>query len=92
MAGLLFPAHKRAMYLTHNEHKNDYKSVKQWFDDHDHGDTKEHFADITPEDYEECLRTDELWVLQWYPDTTVGFYCVAAPTFEKVLARAAEAL
>jgi hypothetical protein len=42
-------------------------------------------AHITPEDRAECLRTDSLWVLQWYPNTPIGFYRVAGPTLERVL-------
>ena len=36
------------------------------------------------------IETGELWEMQWYPDTPVSFYCVAAPTLADLLRYAME--
>jgi hypothetical protein len=42
-----------------------------------------------PAEMEKAISEDSLWTLQWYPDTSVGFYRVAASTLEKCLELAA---
>lgn len=79
-----FPEHKCGLYLQHNPHKDVYETVEQWLDN-DIDD-----SEITPEDKAKAVETDELWTLQWYPDTPIGFYFVAAPTLERLLERANE--
>lgn len=74
------PAHKASLHLSHNEHLGIYEPIADALadlDDHD----------ITPEDRAECLRTNSLWILHWYPETPVGFCRVAAATLERVLER-----
>lgn len=29
-----------------------------------------------------AIRENSVWIIQWYPHTPVGFYCVGASTFE----------
>ena len=74
------PAHKCGLFLTHNEHRNYYEKLDQFIVDHDLVDDFE-----SPEALQRALDTDECWVLQWYPDTPVGFCRVAAPTFSEAL-------
>ena len=78
------PKHKCGLYLRHNEHKDLYQDIglaielmenAKWEND----ESKKRAAD-----------TDELWILQWYPRTPIGFHCVAAPTFEEVIHLAME--
>ncbi len=33
-----------------------------------------------------AIAADEIWTLQWYPNTPVGFNSIAAPTLEELLA------
>ena len=73
-----FPEHKCGLYLEHNTHRDVYESLKDRLKD-------DIFSDMLEEDRIECLRTNELWTLQWYPDTPVGFIFVAGPTLERVL-------
>lgn len=73
-----FPSHKCGLYLTHNEHKDYYETVAQFIADRD-------FDFVSDEDKQKCLAENELWVLQWYPDTPVGFNMVAGSTLEIVL-------
>ena len=63
------------LFITHNGHHTNYESVKDYLDCNDR-------IEITPEDREECIRLNEIWELQWYPETPIGFYCVGAPTLE----------
>ena len=82
-----FPAHKGAMYITHNDHKSAYQPLGEWIEDQN-----DRFEFENDEAKARCLATDELWELQWYPETPVGFYSVAAPTFEEAVAFANAAI
>lgn len=66
--------------IFHNEHRNSYMTVEEYlrFCDYDE-------EDLTSEDRAECIRTEEVWELVWYPDTPVGHFRVVAPTLERVL-------
>lgn len=77
------PEHKCGLYLTHNEHRDLYEKLEKWIVDND---VTEDFADDAAR--QRAIETDECWVLQWYPDTPVGFCRVAAPTLEEALALA----
>lgn len=77
------PEHKCGLYLTHNEHRDLYQKLEKWIVDND---ATEDFADDAAR--QRAIETDECWVLQWYPDTPVGFCRVAAPTLEEALALA----
>jgi|HubBroStandDraft_6_1064221.scaffolds.fasta_scaffold337814_3 hypothetical protein len=79
-----FPKHM-SMTIAHNEHKNCYQSVIQYFDHVQH--RKE---SCTPEEFAEMIATDEIWEIQWYPRTPISFYYVMAATFEKALEMAME--
>ncbi len=81
-----FPEHKCALHLTHNEHKSYYETVEQWFENLE----SLHEIDISAEDKAECIRTGEVWSLQWYPDTPIGSYQVIGPTLKRVLELANE--
>lgn len=84
---LKFPRHKAAMYISHNEHKNSYDTVAQHMSD------LELNADEcgSVEEFRELLEGDEIWTIQWYPDTPIGFYRVCASTFERALELAIKA-
>ncbi len=75
-----FPNFKCAMYLQCNDHKNIYQSAADWIVDNlDHYHWKDDSA------IQRAIDTDTIWTLQWYPDTPVGCYAVAAPTLHEVL-------
>ena len=81
LAKLNFPDHKAAMSLEHNPHKNNYQSVETWI---------EECCDFAEweneEEKQKSINTNEIWMLQWYPETPIGFYCVAASTLDAVIA------
>ena len=78
-----FPRHSCGLYLTHNEHKDVYESVENFVVDR--GDDDCWIGDA---EREEAIATNELWRLQWYPDTPIGFYVVLAASFTRLLAHA----
>lgn len=88
MSQLEFPAHKGSLILTHNEHKNYYKTVQMMIDDRSHGYHPDEW--VSDEQMQKAIATDECWVLQWYPHTPVGFIIMAAADLDVLLKAAAE--
>lgn len=78
---LKLPEHKCGLYITHNEHKNYYLSVEEYIAD----DISQRCDWLNEEAKAKAIATNEVWTLQWYPNTPVGFNCVAAPTLEELL-------
>jgi hypothetical protein len=73
------PKHNCGLYLAHNAYRDIYQSIAQ---------AVENLEDCytwSAEEKKNALETEELWTLQWYPDTPVGFYAVAASSLEKLL-------
>lgn len=66
--------------ILHNEHRCSHMTVEEYvkFCDYDEDD-------LSPADLAECIRTEEIWEILWYPDTPVGFFRVVAPTLERAL-------
>lgn len=79
---MIFPEHKCGLHLTHNQHKDYYETVERYFEN----GWMEGFA--SEEDKQRMIAADEIWELQWYPDTPVGFYKVVGVTLEEVLKKA----
>jgi hypothetical protein len=77
-----FPPHKCGLYLTHNEHKDLYQTLEEWYEDQADN------YDLLPSEFAECLEANEFWSLHWYPETPVGFYTAAASSLEKLLEKA----
>jgi len=83
------PRHNGSLYITHNEHINYYVTVDEMIEScHPAVDDKDYF--VSEEDMQKCIDTNELWELQWYPDSPIGFYKVCGSSLEIVLARALE--
>jgi hypothetical protein len=77
-----WPKHKASMYLTHNEHLSYYRTVKQSIEDEDHG-----YKDdwVSEEQKQKAIETNECWILQWYPETPVGFCILAAADLDVLI-------
>ena len=73
------PKHKCGLYLTHNEHKDFYESAEEWIADRQFEDDF-----VSPEEMQKAIQEDSIWRLQWYPETPVGFYSVAAASLEAI--------
>jgi len=79
MSSLLqqLPKHNCGLYLEHNPHKDCYEDVETFtlLDD----------SWVSPEECQKAIISNELWTLQWYPDTPIGFHRVMASTLEAIL-------
>lgn len=73
------PAHKCGLYLTHNEHKDLYESAEDWIENRQFEDDF-----VSPEEMQKAIAENSVWRLQWYPDTPVGFYSIAAASLEAI--------
>jgi len=69
------PEHKCGLHLSHNEHRDVYETVEQFY---------ESDCFVSPEEWRKAVAEDNVWVLQWYPDTPIGFYRIAASTLEAI--------
>lgn len=77
-----FPHHEASLHLTHNDHKSVYETAEQWIADND----ERGFAEwISEEQKQKAIETDSIWTLQWYPNTPVGFNCLAAADLDLLL-------
>lgn len=77
-----FPRHECSLSLTHNQHKDYYETAEQYLS-HWQDNNGPTFSD--EEDRARCISENELWELQWYPDTPIGSYHIAGSTLAKVL-------
>jgi hypothetical protein len=74
------PEHKCGLHLEHNVHKNYYETAESYIRDYGMHVWKDEASK------QRAIDTDSIWTLQWYPDTPIGFYAIAAPTLEELLA------
>ena len=75
-----WPKHACELIVTHNGHTTYYQSVGDYI-----AEMRMDDEDIAPDERKKCIDSGEIWELQWYPNTPVGFNRVAASTFEKAL-------
>ena len=45
---------------------------------------------VSEAEKQKAIDTDSVWTLQWYPDTPVGFYAVAASSLKAIVCAALE--
>ena len=62
-----WPRHKAALIVSHNDHKNSYATIEEW----------ESFLNMRPdwaseEERSKAIASDNMWSVQWFPDTPVG--------------------
>jgi hypothetical protein len=75
------PPHKCGLHLSHNEHRDVYETIHDFYDADDF---------ISPEEWHEAVAKDSVWVLHWYPETPIGFIRMAASTLEALEAKLRE--
>lgn len=73
------PEHKCGLYLEHNANRDYYETVEQYLHENTHYQFKDDAA------RQACIYSNELWTLQWYPNTPNGFIAVAAQTLDELL-------
>ena len=69
------PEHKCGLHLSHNEHRDVYETVEEFYEAEDF---------ISSDEWHKAVAEDSVWVLHWYPNTPVGFNRIAASTLEAI--------
>lgn len=77
------------LHIEHQPHAANYETVEEWLL-YNESEPATRFADYPAEDRAAMLAAGEIWTVQWYPNTPVGFCCVAAATLERALELANE--
>ena len=72
------PRHLCGLYIEHNTHKNTHETVAQRVaqGDDDHW--------VSSEERQQAIDTDEVWSIQWYPNTPIGFYRLQASSWAAI--------
>lgn len=70
-----FPAHKCGLHLSHNEHKDFYETVEQFY---------EHKDFVSVYEWNKAVNEDSVWILHWYPNTPIGFIRICASSLEAI--------
>lgn len=84
----IFPRHRCSLTLTHNQPHDYYESVADYIAGHEgRGSAPDWPSD---EAKARAIATNEIWELQWYPNTPISSFIIAAPTLAELLAFARE--
>lgn len=75
------PEHKCGLHLSHNEHRDVYETIEEFYDAEDF---------VSPEEWNKAVSADSVWVLHWYPNTPIGFIRIAASTLDALEAKVKE--
>jgi len=85
----LLPTHKCELTLTHNTHTSSYQTVAEWEVDY-----QQHFGHlvqwVSEEQRAKAIATNEVWSIQWYPETPIGSYTLYACDLDVLLKAACE--
>lgn len=84
MTDIVWPKHACELSLTHNRNRSYYQTVEEMVRDDNLGDW------VSDEQRQKAIDTNEIWELQWYPDTPIGFCCLWAADLDVLLAAAQE--
>ncbi len=79
----MFPPHKCGLYLEHNDCRNVYEDVATWVISDSERACPYAWKDANQK--QRAINTNEVWTLQWYPETPIGFHAIAAPTLPELL-------
>lgn len=80
----MLPRHGAGLTIERNPGRVAYESVAQWLDSATAYSGEPSWS--SPEARVRAIETDDVWVMQWYPATPVGFHMIAAPTLGELLA------
>jgi len=75
------PKHRCGLHLSHNEHRDVYETIEEFYDPEDF---------ISTEEWGKAVAEDSVWVLHWYPNTPIGFIRIAASTLEAIKSKLKE--
>jgi hypothetical protein len=81
-----WPKHEASMMLTHNEHKNYYRTVAEEI-----ANGHPCYQDwVSPEQRQKAIDSNECWSLEWYPKEPLTSLCLAAADLDVLIAAAKE--
>ncbi len=84
-----WPAHKASLHIDHNQHLAYYETVESALDSGPGSHPTYNRRDFPDEaEIAKSIQTGEVWTIQWYPDTPVGFCRVHAATLSRALEHA----
>jgi hypothetical protein len=69
------PKHKCGLHLMHNDHINIYMTIEENYN-------KDQF--VSEAEWEKAIRTNNVWCLEWYPETPIGFHVICASSLEAI--------
>jgi len=79
------PADKYGLFLEHNPHRVYHQTVEEYVENLQLGESW-----VSPEEEAHAKGLDDFWIIQWYPDTTVGFYVLLGHSLEELLKEASK--
>ena len=62
--------------LEHNPHKAVYQSVEDFINGNPF------YSDLDVGNKKKCIEADEIWILQYYPHTPIGFHVILSHSWE----------
>jgi hypothetical protein len=78
------PRHECGLYLEHNANRDYHQTVADYLEESTHYQFKDDASRA------QCIAENQIWTLQWYPDTPIGSFSVAAATLDDLLSFASE--
>lgn len=85
-----FPKHDCSLKLEHNPHCYFYLSAGDWIAEEDGKCDEAMYVWRDELSKQRSIDSNEIWTLQWYPDTSDTFFAIAAPTLSELLEFASE--
>lgn len=78
-----WPPHQVTMHVEHNLHLSYYETIETAL----MGGNPIYHRDDFPDEAEvaKAIETGNVWTIQWYPDTPVGFCRVSAATLSRAV-------
>jgi hypothetical protein len=69
------------IYVTRNEHASNYVSAQEWID----YQAPDLFDGVSETDKQAMRDADNIWTVQMYPDTPIGFYRSSKATLDEAI-------
>lgn len=79
-----FPKHIN-IAIEHNPHKSYYETADKYISDRFADGALDDRDFISAEDKEICIKSNDFWTAQWYPNTPMGFNFMVASSFDKLM-------
>ena len=80
------PRHDCTLSLIHNQHKSYFQTVEESIKAGDFG----YDVWVNDEQRDLAVKMNECWIIQWYPDSPVGFCTLSAYSLEVLLSNVGE--